>query len=105
MSKRCPDCGFVNDDSRIYCGSCGELLDANLRLIKKLNEQTSNPQKSVTQTPPPRQEPAPAPTRTPDNDEPLSKLAREKKKSNAALWIVLGIALVVVGAIIVLLSL
>ena len=28
MSKRCPDCGFVNEDSRIYCSSCGELLDA-----------------------------------------------------------------------------
>ena len=100
MSKRCPDCGFVNEDSRIYCGSCGELLDANLRLIKKLNDQTSNPPKPANQTPLPKQEPVRAAPPPDDyDDEPLDKLAG-KKNSNAALWIVLGIALVAVGIII-----
>lgn len=104
MSKRCPDCGFVNDDSRIYCGSCGELLDPNLRLIKKLNDQTANPPKPAAQTPPPKQEPVRAAPASDFDDAPLDKLA-SKKKSNAALWIVLGIAVVAVGVIILVLSL
>ena len=105
MSKRCPDCGFVNDDSRIYCGSCGELLDANLRLIKKLNDQTANPPKPASQTPPPRQEPVSSSRSSDHDDVPLRKLAQEKKKSNAGLWIALGIALVAVGVIVLMLSL
>lgn len=103
MSKRCPDCGFVNDDSRIYCGSCGELLDANLRLLKKLNDQTSNPPKPVTQTPPPRQEPVSAPQTSDFDDAPLDKLSG-KKKFNAVPWIILGVALVAVGVVILVLA-
>ena len=100
MSKRCPDCGFINEDSKIYCGSCGELLDAELRLIKELNDQTAGPKKPTYKTPPPRREPVPPRDRF-DEDYAAPKLAREKKKSGAGLWIVLGIVLVVVGVLIV----
>ena len=100
MSKRCPDCGFINEDSKIYCGSCGELLDAELRLIKQLDEQTSGPKKITYKESPPRQEPE-SPKNRFDEDYVAPKLAQEKKKSRAGLWIVLGIALVVVGILIV----
>ena len=39
MSKRCPGCGQINDDSRIFCSACGEPLDAQLRLIQDLEKQ------------------------------------------------------------------
>lgn len=39
MSKRCPECRFVNEDSRIFCASCGAALDANIRLIQGLERQ------------------------------------------------------------------
>ena len=55
MSKRCPDCGFMNEDSRIYCSSCGELLDPELRLIQSLERQKSAPSKAQ----PARREAAP----------------------------------------------
>ena len=94
MSKRCPDCGFVNEDSRIYCGSCGEPLSAELRLIKSLEAQK-------TKAPAKEPEPAPAPKDPPrpkqDNgDYDLSKLSKEKK-TNPLPWIILGV--IVVAAI------
>ena len=36
MSKRCPECRRVNEDSRIFCTYCGATLDAELRLIQDL---------------------------------------------------------------------
>lgn len=95
MSKRCPDCGFVNEDSRIYCSSCGSLLDKELRLLKDLTDQTSGPKKPTYKEPPPRREPIP-PKDFYDEDYTPPKLSRQKKKSNAALWIILGIAVVAV---------
>lgn len=101
MSKRCPDCGFINEDSKIYCGSCGELLDAELRLIKELDKQATGSKKPAHQTPPSQREPAPSRDRFDDEDYAAPKLSQEKKKSRIGLWIVLGIVLVVVGVLIV----
>ena len=39
MSKRCPECHAVNEDSRVFCSSCGSPLDAELRLIQDLEKQ------------------------------------------------------------------
>ena len=39
MAKRCPTCGYNNDDSRIFCSSCGNPLDAELRLIQELEKR------------------------------------------------------------------
>ena len=43
MSKRCPGCGQMNDDSRIFCSACGNPLDAQLRLIQDLEKQKKAP--------------------------------------------------------------
>jgi len=98
MSKRCPDCGFVNDDSRIYCSSCGELLDPELRLIKNLETSKSSPQKSARQTAPIQEEPS-APKSNYDENYVPPKTAREKK-SNPLLWVILGLAVVAVVAVV-----
>lgn len=94
MSKRCPDCGFVNEDSRIYCGSCGELLDPELRLIKDLENQTSGPKKPAYKAPPSRREPIP-PKNVFDENYIPPKTVREKKSSPVP-WIILGLAAVAV---------
>ena len=100
MSKRCPDCGFVNEDSRIYCGSCGEPLDAELRLLKDLSEQKKN---APIEDPAPSDAPKPASRRRSDGDDGYvpRKMAQEKKSSPLP-WILLalGVILVVAGYLI-----
>lgn len=93
MSKRCPHCGFVNDDTRIYCGSCGELLDKELRLLKNLSDQASGPWKPEPKAPPSSRESVP-PKEQPDEDYVPSKLAQKQEKTNIALWIGLGAVLI-----------
>ena len=46
MSKRCPDCGQINDDSRIFCSACGEPLNSELRLIQDLEKKKTATSKS-----------------------------------------------------------
>ena len=87
MSKRCPGCGQMNDDSRIFCSACGGPLDAQLRLIQDLEKQKKVPQKQTT-----------APRRDDDDDDYLPPASREKEKSPLP-WIVLGLAVVVVVAV------
>ena len=86
MAKRCPTCGHSNDDSRIFCGSCGDPLDADLRLIQELEKRKHQ----VTET---------AERKRYEDDEeyvaPIKKEAKKEKKS--ALPIIL-VALVIVAA-------
>ena len=101
MSKRCPDCGFVNEDSRIYCGSCGEPLDAELRLISQLEKkQKAAPAKKAEPEPAPKAPPRP---KQDDEDYSLGKLSKEKK-SNPMPWIILGVvaAVAIIVAVLVL---
>lgn len=86
MSKRCPGCGQMNDDSRIFCSACGGPLDADLRLIQNLEKQKAVPQKEK------------APPRRVDDDDYVPPVPREEKKSPLP-WIILG--LVVVAAVII----
>lgn len=94
MSKRCPDCGFINEDSRIFCSSCGELLDANLRLIKDLESQTSGPKKPTYKEPPARRDPIP-PKNIYDENYVPPKFSRQKKSSPLP-WIILGVIVIAV---------
>lgn len=90
MSKRCPGCGQMNDDSRIFCSACGGPLDADLRLIQNLEKQKAVPQKEKAA---PRQD---------DEDDYVPPAPREQKKSPLP-WILLGVAVVAVVVVVVLL--
>lgn len=83
MSKRCPECRFVNEDSRIFCASCGAALDSNIRLIQNLERGHT-------------QEELPQKERGDVNFYVSHKPAPQKKKS-AAPWILLLIAVAAVA--------
>lgn len=86
MSKRCPSCGQMNDDSRIFCGVCGGPLDAHLRLIQDLEKQKKAPPKES------------AASRQDDDDYDLPPISRRKKKSPLP-WILLGLAAIAAVAL------
>ena len=79
MSKRCPECHRVNEDSRIFCTYCGATLDAPLRLIQDLEKQ-----KELSKTPEPARQRG-------DVNFYVSRSAPQKKKKSAAPWIILGL--------------
>lgn len=101
MSKRCPACGFVNDNSRIYCGSCGEPLDAQLRLMKDLNNQATGEKKPTYKEPPARHDPTSRAFRSEFDDDVMPQKLAQKKKSSAAPWLILCAILVILGILIV----
>ena len=79
MSKRCPECHRVNEDSRIFCTYCGATLDAHLRLIQDLEKQ-----KELSKAPEPARQRG-------DVNFYVSRSAPQKKKKSAAPWIILGL--------------
>lgn len=79
MSKRCPECHRVNEDTKIFCTYCGATLDAHLRLIQDLEKQKDTESKKQTDA------------RKEDMSFYVTRSAPEKKKKSAAPWIVLGL--------------
>ena len=82
MSKRCPECHRVNEDSRIFCTYCGATLDDHLRLIHDLEKQ-----KELSKAPEPARQHG-------DVNFYVSRSAPQKKKKSAAPWIILGLIVV-----------
>lgn len=85
MSKRCPECHRINEDSRVFCTYCGATLDAELRLIQDLEKQ-----KERSQTP--------AAKERGDVNFYVTHKAPPPKKSSPAPWIILGVAVIAVIA-------
>lgn len=69
MSKRCPECHRINEDSRTFCTYCGATLDAELRLIQDLEKQQQAPSKA---------EPTPLQRDNDDDDYVPGKTAQKK---------------------------
>lgn len=84
MSKRCPECRNLNEDSRTFCAYCGATLDAELRLIQDLQKQTK------------RNEEAPSKQRGDVNFYTSHSAQKKKEKKSAAPWIILGLIAVAV---------
>lgn len=82
MSKRCPECRNINEDTRSFCAFCGATLDANLRLIQELERQT---ERSEEHDLPPKQH-VEVKMYTP-----RSTPQKQEKKKSAAPWIILGL--------------
>ena len=82
MSKRCPECRFINDDSRLFCASCGMSLDPQIRLIQNFEKQVKMSRQEEMK-----------PERSEIKFYNNSKPAPKKKESSPLLWIILGAAI------------
>lgn len=108
MAKRCPHCGYaIEDEEKLFCPSCGELVDRkisdNLKLLNQIDKtlddykqsQSANTNKSKNQQ---TQHINNVSRRRSDDDDdyiPVRKSA-PPKKSNYSILILIIIIIVVV---------
>lgn len=85
MSKRCPECRYINEDSRIFCASCGATLDAHLRLIQDLEKQKD--------TAPQEKE-----RKKEEMSFYVSRAPKEEKKHSVWPWVILALAVAAAAA-------
>ena len=88
MAKKCPDCGYMNEDEMAFCADCGEPLDPQVRLIMELEGKKAPSSSTV----------AKAARKSDDDDDdyiPNSYHDDEKGKKSPIGWI---IGLLVVAA-------
>lgn len=76
MSKRCPSCGHVNGDERLFCSGCGGPLDGDLKLIMDLEKRDKGPSTHHS-------------ARADDGDDYVPPVPQAKKKSPLP-WILLA---------------
>ncbi|NDO47646.1 zinc ribbon domain-containing protein [Clostridium sp. MD294] len=51
MAKKCSHCGCsIEDNEKVFCPNCGEFIDKELNLIKKLDKTLDNYEKNETKT-------------------------------------------------------
>lgn len=87
MAKRCPTCGHSNDDSRIFCGSCGDPLDAELRLIQDLEKRKHQVEERAEQ-----------PRYKDDEDDYVAPVKRQQKEEKKSVLPIILVVLVVAAA-------
>lgn len=94
----CSDCGFSNEDERLFCGACGEPLKGDAKLIRdteKLNERKAEEAKAAAARP----QAVPLQGRTKADDDYVHRRTKKKDNGTDALLIILaGLAfLILVG--------
>ena len=103
MAKRCPKCGTMNDDELVFCGACTEPLNADVRLVMRVDEMAKE-MRSHEDRPAERErerDHAPTGARTVHEEEArkLNIQKKENKKSGGALPMIL-LGLVAAAAVI-----
>ena len=87
MAKRCPTCGHNNDDSRIFCSSCGDPLDAELRLIQDLEKRKHQVEERAEQ-----------PRYKDDDDDYVAPVKSQQKEEKKSVLPIILVVLVVAAA-------
>lgn len=85
----CGDCGFSNEEDRLFCGACGEPLKGDAKLMRdmeKLNSKKAEEIKKEAQAP----KPVPLQGRTPKADDDYSYKRRPAKKKDYTTDIILA---------------
>lgn len=88
MAKTCPDCGFSNDDAKLFCGACGEPIAGDAKIVRdmqRLNEKKKREAEAKANAP----KVAPV-QRKEDYDYVAPRLAKQNDNTDA--WLI-GLAL------------
>lgn len=98
MARKCPDCGYMNDDGMPFCARCGEPIDPKTRLVMALEHDQElhahdNHRPQSTNTKPTTT----ARRRDDDDDDDITPIGSMKEKKSP---VGLILALVAVAAVV-----
>ncbi len=98
MARKCPDCGYMNDDGMPFCARCGEPIDPKTRLVMALEHDQEahahdNHRPQSTNTKPTTT----ARRRDDDDDDDITPIGSLKEKKSP---VGLILALVAVAAVV-----
>lgn len=89
MAIKCPDCGFSNEDTKLFCGACGEPLGGDARLVRDMERLKEKKAKEAEEA-----KNAPAHANVPlqgvkKPEEEFVHKSLAKKKDNTDTWLIL----------------
>ena len=96
MSRKCPDCGHVNNDELIFCEECGEPVDPKTRLMmelegKKAPSSRSGAYKTASAS---DEEPYRQGRRRDDDDDDYIPSYQVEEEKKSPIGLILGLAVV-----------
>lgn len=86
MSKVCRRCGHNNDDVHYFCEQCSEPLDENVRLVMDYQKLKKSENYSEQVKP-----------RYVEDDDDYIPTREPEKKSHAVLWLLVIVAIAIIG--------
>lgn len=98
MAKICPSCGFKNDDEKLFCGSCGDPLGGDLKLIMDM-EKTAKKEAEKAKTEPQKAETKTGTTKV-SEEHVTQKLKKEDTSGNGLLFACITGLIVVCGGLV-----
>lgn len=85
MAIRCPDCGFSNEDGKLFCGACGEPLGGDAKLVRDMEKLKAKKEAEAIEA---ANKPKDVPlTGRVTHDEDYVYKPRVKKKDNTNFWL------------------
>lgn len=73
----CPDCGFKNEEGKLFCGACGEPLGGDAKLVRDMEKLNA---KKAEEAKHPQEQNVPLEGRKPVVDDKFEHRALAKKK-------------------------
>ncbi len=106
MAKRCPHCGHkVEDEEKIFCPSCGELMDKKMSddvsLLNQIDKTIGEYQKAGVKAEnykkqtPTNNTPQPTRRRHDDDDYEITRLSKPAKKGTSPVLIVVLVVIII----------
>lgn len=100
MQRKCPKCHTtITDDEQVFCPSCGEPLDENLKLMMNLQDMVREgkkqaPQQDVRAT---QERPRPAPAHHDDDDDDVDFHISHNDESHSHVGIIIAVVVVIIA--------
>lgn len=84
MANICSDCGFNNDEGKLFCGACGEPLAGDAKLLRDMEKMKAKREAEAAE----RERAAAQAPEEKDDAEDYTYKKLEYKKDNTDFWLI-----------------